>query len=129
MVTLYNILAVDDERGTLKVVEYALFNAPEFKCTVKTAPNAEQALVALSKERFDLVVSDYQMPGMNGIDLLKEVRRLYPSTARIILTAHSDLDVILKALEDADVDFFVEKPWGKGKLTAAVANVLREKVK
>jgi len=123
---IYKILAVDDDRTLLKTVQFALSRAPEFKCQVVTAPNADEAKKELEKQHFDLVLSDYMMPGSNGIALLLFVKDKYPKTARMILTAYADIDVILKAVENAGVHGFVEKPWGKGALTSAVDKVLKE---
>jgi DNA-binding NtrC family response regulator len=125
---IYRILVVDDDRNLLKTVQFALSRAPEFKCEVVTASNADRAKKKLEKQHFDLVLSDYMMPGMNGIGLLLFVKDKYPKTARMILTAYADIDVILKAVENAGVHGFVEKPWGKGALTSAVDKVLKEVV-
>ena len=129
MPKVYKILAVDDDPVTLKVVEVGLLKAPEFKCEVVKAKSAQQAMKALELGEFDLVLSDYMMPEMNGIDFLLFVKEKYPKVARMILTAYADVDVILTAVEDAKVHGFVEKPWGKGKLTAAVFKVLTEQGK
>ncbi|HEY6267620.1 MAG TPA: response regulator [Candidatus Acidoferrum sp.] len=72
------VLAVDDEPAACKLIAI-LLRPPAFYCT--TAPNGEAAIGALQLDRFNAVISDLQMPGISGLELLNHVRRSYPNVA------------------------------------------------
>ena len=105
---LARVLCVDDEPKLLEGL--SLFLAS--KCALVTAPNGEEALktIAASAEKFDVVVSDMNMPGMTGAELLKECRRLSPDTVRVLLTGETDLDVAIKAVNEGHLFRFLTKP-------------------
>src|SRR5690348_9659291 len=81
------VLAVDDERAASKLITLML-PSPSYHCT--TANNGEEALVALQRERFDAVISDLQMPGVSGLELLAQVRQSYPHMAFLVTTGVDD---------------------------------------
>ena len=78
---------------------------------VRTAASGEEALALLAREPAAVIVSDHSMPGMTGAALLAQVRRLYPSTFRILLSAQADEGEIAAALANGDADRFLAKPW------------------
>src|SRR5207237_8357770 len=61
--------------------------------------------------RLALVISDQRMPGMGGVDLLAEVRRLEPEVKAVLLTAYADTDVAIEAINRVRLDYYVLKPW------------------
>jgi CheY-like chemotaxis protein len=77
------VLAVDDERACCKLLALML-RSPAFSCTI--AGDGEEALVSLQSERFDAVISDLHMPGMGGMELLDEARRVQPHAAFLVTT-------------------------------------------
>jgi response regulator RpfG family c-di-GMP phosphodiesterase len=104
---LARVLCVDDEPKLLEGLGRFLVG----KCTVVTAPNGDEALkIVAAQERFDVVVSDMNMPGMTGTELLKECRRLSPDTVRVLLTGETDLDVAIKAVNEGHLFRFLTKP-------------------
>ncbi|MFT5924520.1 MAG: HD-like signal output (HDOD) protein [Paraglaciecola sp.] len=88
------VLFVDDEQFILNALNRALFTTG---WQIKYATSGEQALDILKNFAADFIVSDMRMPGMNGVDLLEKVSQLYPSTVRIILSGHADLDLSVRA--------------------------------
>ncbi|MFO1534131.1 MAG: response regulator [Thermoplasmatota archaeon] len=88
---------------------------------VLTAENGEAGLRVLDKEQVDVVVSDYRMPGMNGIEFL--ARTPLPEARRILLTALSDPGLRERALESG-IGAFVQKSRGPGELLGAVRRAL-----
>src|SRR5947209_16869551 len=58
-----------------------------------------------------MIISDQRMPGMLGSDLLAKSREVYPLARRVLLTAYSDIDAAVKAINDAHVDYYLSKPW------------------
>lgn len=112
------ILYVDDQQGNLVV----------FKATFKkyldvvTASSAKEALGILEKEEFPVVVSDQRMGEMSGTDLLAEIRKRWPDTARMLLTAYTDFDDVVRAINDGQVTRFITKPWERQDLLGALVN-------
>jgi CheY-like chemotaxis protein len=106
----YRILIVDDDPDSLILLRQSLALAPEFLASVEEAKDAEEALRKLDMDRYDVVLSDQIMPGMNGIDLLMEVKERYPYILRILITAHTGLEVVLRAVNLAQVHAYIEKP-------------------
>ncbi|MBK7975468.1 MAG: response regulator [Deltaproteobacteria bacterium] len=90
------VLLVDDEPEALRTLTALLTRDYD----VVTAPNALAAMQELSRWGCDAVVSDERMPGMSGTRFLGYVRRTYPDTARLILTAYSDSDTLLRAINE-----------------------------
>lgn len=102
------ILLVDDEPDILgsyqRVLELVLHDV-----RILTAQSAREALYLLAKNRCDLVISDFRMPEMDGVRLLREVRATLPNVARILLTAYPDPDVERRARDEAEVDHYLSK--------------------
>jgi signal transduction histidine kinase/FixJ family two-component response regulator len=96
-----------------------LFLDTEFE--VLTAGNALDALALLRVAgAVAAVVSDYRMPGMNGVELLAEVFRNWPETSRIILSGYADTATVLEAINLGHVDKFIPKPWDDAELIGTV---------
>jgi response regulator RpfG family c-di-GMP phosphodiesterase len=83
-----------------------------------------QALSYVTDHRVDLVISDYRMPDMDGAAFLTRVKALQPDSARIILSACTDMDGIIRAINHAGIFRFVSKPWSDQDLKAAIIDVL-----
>ncbi len=117
----HNLLIVDDEEDIRSVLE-DLFTSRG--CEVTKATNGKEALDLLQGFTPDLILADYQMPEMDGIELFKEARSLYPDTTRILLTAHGDLKVAIAAINEAGVYRFITKPWNNNDLILTVQRAL-----
>ena len=116
------ILLVDDEPDILDSLQRALRKQ---KFDVSTANSGFNALQHLENNPVDIVVSDLNMPGMTGVDLLAKVAEQYPETIRIMLTAHSDLDLILKAINEGRVWGYLQKPWDNQALIITLNQALK----
>ncbi|MGB1587103.1 MAG: response regulator [Thermoplasmatota archaeon] len=105
----HRILLVDDEPDILESLQELLEAAiPGSEVTV--AESGEAALEHLRKGSFHVLVSDYKMPGMNGMELLREARRVAPATPRVLMTAFPDLQIAIEAINDARIENFFTKP-------------------
>jgi sigma-B regulation protein RsbU (phosphoserine phosphatase) len=85
------------------------------------------AVEALARNPVDLVISDYLMPKLNGIDLLKQVQRLQPEAARILLTGFADKQNAIRAINEAGLYQYLEKPWDNDQLLLSAKRALQEK--
>src|SRR4051812_14009243 len=100
-----SILVVDDEPFALD------FLVRSFRAyRTVSAPSGKAALDLLRAQRFDLVVSDYRMPEMDGLELLRRCREELPNVRRVLLTAYADLPEIVRAHADGVVQQVLHKP-------------------
>ena len=110
------VLIVDDERRVLDALEAIL--AAEFR--VLRADGGEAALRLLEAEEIAVIVTDYRMPGMSGVELLRRSQDLAPDTIRIVLTAYTDVDSLMDAINMGRIYHFVSKPWSPSDLLIVV---------
>lgn len=115
------VLAVDDETNVLKALQRALRKE---SFTLLTAESGAEGLKLLSAREVSVVVSDFQMPEMNGLTFLKEVKENYPHILTIMLTGQGDLDVAVQAINEAGVYKFVQKPWNDQDLIVTLRRAI-----
>ncbi len=124
---VYEILVVDDETEVLKLLQETLKTVKTIDCNVTLASNGEYGLKHVKEGDFDIVLSDYQMPQMNGIEFLKEVKKESPDAVRFMITGQGDLKVAKEAINEADIDQYIEKPWDTDELILTIRKALGEK--
>jgi response regulator RpfG family c-di-GMP phosphodiesterase len=117
------LLLVDDEPNVLKSLRRLLIDT-DYK--VYSAESAENAWEFLEKEKIQLVISDYRMPGMNGVEFLNKVRAKYPETIRIILSGYADVMAIVDAINDGQVYRFITKPWNDQELLTSIMRAFEQ---
>jgi two-component system probable response regulator PhcQ len=123
-----SLLIVDDEPNVLNALRRLCQNSailpaiPEPSIATFTSPL--EALEHVRQHAVDLVISDYRMPDMDGATFLACVRERQPDTARIIMSACTDIDGIVRAINHAGIFRFVSKPWSDPDLKAAIIEVL-----
>lgn len=123
-----SILYVDDEPTNLLLFERYFEDAYQ----IHTARSGAEALEILSREPIELVLTDQRMPGMTGVELLSRVAEKMPDTARMIVTAHSDVRVVIDAINTGRVDQYISKPWEPDELQVVLdrgleSNALRRR--
>jgi signal transduction histidine kinase len=118
---VYRILFIDDEQPILDALKRCLRKEP-YQC--RFAVSGADALAMLSQQPFDVVVSDLRMPQMSGVELLKQVAMHYPETIRLVLSAWSDSNDILDAVNEGHIYRYIIKPWDE----RALKMVLRQAV-
>jgi two-component system, chemotaxis family, chemotaxis protein CheY len=122
-----SILLVEDEAFAQRLA-VSVLNQIGVK-TVVVAKSGTEALTVLGQptSKFDLIISDWQMPEMTGLNLLKKVRETWPEMPFIMLTGKTSGDFVLAA-KDHGVNGYVAKPFAPAQLTAKIASVMRIKV-
>lgn len=115
------ILFVDDEENVLTAVRRVFMDTDY---TILTALSGKEALKILEENDVQVIVSDYRMPGMNGVEFLKEVRRQWDHIVRIILSGYADLQALIEAINEGHIYKFISKPWNDDELKITVTNAL-----
>jgi len=116
------ILCVDDEVNVLRALQ-RLFLDDDYE--VIAASSAGEGLEVLrSSPPIQLIISDYRMPGLNGVDFLKEVYRHWPETVRIVLSGYADTAAVVSAINEGHIYRFVPKPWNDDELRVTIGNAL-----
>ncbi len=101
------LLIVDDEPANLQKLRRTFVDA----FIVSQASSGEEALDLLSRKCFDVIITDQRMPGISGVDLLKQSLESCPQAIRIILTGYTDVDDMMDAINQGQVHRYVTKPW------------------
>lgn len=114
------LLVVDDE-DLLRSSLVKLLTMEGY--SVLSAPDGNEALMLIKDNKFQLIITDLKMPGMSGMELIEEIRKLSPDTKVIILTAHGEWNTYLDALEKGACEY-LNKPINKDDLFAAVKRAL-----
>ena len=97
------IMIIDDEKIVGEMVKISL---EQEDYEVETFLNAAPALERLKSQKFDIVITDLKMKGIDGLEVLRVVKSLYPQTKIIMITAFASLDVAIEALRGEVHDFF-----------------------
>lgn len=124
------ILIVDDDESILKALKRLLAltftSVLETSCkpVVDTFSTPQAALDKAQYTAYDLVLSDYRMPVMNGVQFLKAFRVIQPDAARLILSGYADLNGLIGAINDAGISRFISKPWNDYELVSTIGQVL-----
>lgn len=124
------ILLVDDEANILSALKRTLNAKDEFDGTspgyeIHTFTDPRAALQLSESTEFDLVISDYRMPDIDGVAFLTDFRYLQPDCIRIILSGMTDLAGLVLAINEVEIYRFLNKPWNDFELRSAVAGALR----
>ncbi len=114
---------MDDEIHILSALKRVLRKT---SWKVLVAENGEQGLARLAQEPVQVVISDYSMPGMDGVSFLKRVKQSYPDIQRVMLTGHANFDAVERAINESEVFRFLNKPWRGSQLLATIEDCFRQ---
>ena len=114
-----NLLFVEDEEDLLDIISDTL---TKLDANFSTAKNGKEALEVLTHKKIDIVITDVNMPIMNGLDLIKNINELYPTIPIIIMSAHTETEYIQKAQELGVKDYLI-KPFDFIKFIELVATM------
>lgn len=124
------ILIVDDEVAILHSLKRLLRAVPcrcgniDYPLEVELFDTPAAVLDRVAHVPFDLILTDYRMPAMNGVDLLKRIRALQPDIARLILSGYADLNALVSAINEVEIYRFIAKPWNDYELVSAIGQAL-----
>ena len=118
----YNILLVEDEHYLRKALKHSIEEADENYKVVAEASNGTEALEVLKKQAIHIVFTDIQMPVMDGLELAKQVKTIYPDIPIIILTGYSDFNYVQEALRQQVFDYLL-KPVSEDDLTEVLSKL------
>lgn len=116
----YRILIVDDEEDNLAL----LYRTLRVKYNIVKASSAIEALEILKTEQFDCILSDHKMPLMDGVEFLKRVNEIQPKTMRLLVTAYSDVKILIDAINYAKIYRYIKKPYSPDELLMIVESAL-----
>ena len=126
---MYRVLLVDDEsnilsalRRSLAAIDARRLDGDALTFELFTSPEA--AIARADEQDFDLVISDYRMPSMNGVEFLRRVTEIQPAVPRMIVSGFADRDAIIAAVNEVHLTRFLEKPWNDETLRDAVVSIL-----
>ena len=114
------VLVVDDERQTVRAVKYLLRR----KYEVLGATRAEEALQILEERPVDVVLCDQRMPGMTGDQLLARVAQDHGKTVRVLITAYTDMDALVRSINHGRIFAYLQKPWNPEELERVVGEAV-----
>ncbi|MEE9275584.1 MAG: response regulator [bacterium] len=117
----HSILVVDDQSNIRHMIRNIL-EAEGYD--VQVAADGEEGIAAFRKDTPHLIISDYQMPGMDGLDLLVQARESAPDTARMLCTGYANLEVALTAINKGAVSRILVKPFDPEDLLGSVQDCL-----
>src|SRR5215469_5189368 len=110
------LLTVDDDPEVSRSLARDLRQQYGEDYRIRRSESGSAALDALKElklrdEQVGLLLADQRMPGMSGVEFLEQSRQLYPKARRVLLTAYADTDAAIAAINQADVQYYLLKPW------------------
>lgn len=118
-----HILIVDDEEMVRDLLSSAL---QQEKYTCHLAANVDQAFEVLGVHRIDLVISDIMMPGRSGVDLLRDLKKVDPDIAVLMITGLSDMNTAMECIHLGAADY-ITKPFGVTRIILTVRNLIEKR--
>ncbi len=117
----YNVLCVDDEVNVLRALERALRKE---HYNVFTANSGQKGLEILKGLKVQLIIADFRMPEMNGVEFLKKAKQIQPNAIRMLLSGYASIDMVVKAVNQAGIFKILSKPWGELQLRQEISLAL-----
>ena len=116
------VVLVDDEDMVITSIRAFLSLETEYDVHAFTKP--EEALELIQRQPVDVVVTDYLMPRVNGLQLLAAVKKTQPEAARVLLTGHADKQSAIQAINDVGLYQYLEKPWDNAQLLLVINSAI-----
>ena len=122
---MYRIMLIDDEVNILTSIKRLLKRKKDWEVESFTDPH--EAIRRAQTTPFEMFLSDYRMPLMNGVELLEELKKHQPEAIRLILSGYTDLEALLGAINEAEIFRFISKPWEDYELISTMELALEHR--
>jgi len=119
----HNVVIVDDEQHVLNALQRLLRDE---NYTLSTTTRPTDVIDVVKRAPLSLIISDYEMPEMTGVELFKTVKAICPETIRIILTGKADMQATIRAINEGEVFRFITKPWDDEDLKITIRHALMQ---
>ncbi len=119
---MHQLMIVDDDTNVLSALQRVCRGQKQWEIEIYSDPQV--ALKRAQIANFDLFLSDYRMPQMNGVQFLCEVKELQPDAMRLVLSGQTDREGLLNAINEAEIYRFIDKPWQDHDLLAILHQAL-----
>ena len=122
---MQRMLMIDDEINVLSALQRSLRQCGlASRLRLELFTDTTEALARAGQVDFDIVLSDFMMPGMNGVAFLKRFRELQPDAIRLILSASTEFETVMQAVNEAEVFRYLSKPWSQEALQDVIGQAM-----
>lgn len=122
----YVVAVIDDEPMVTQSIKNFLALETDYEVLVFNSPR--EAIDSLRDRPVDVVISDYLMPDLNGIEFFLKLKEFQPQATRILLTGYADKENAIKAINDVGLYQYIEKPWENDDLKLIIRNGIEKRV-
>jgi|GEM_PF-2999604 len=119
------VLIVDDEIHIINALKRVF---RRMDCEVLSTTDPEDAISIINHSKYDIVICDYNMPGINGIEVLRHSRQVMPYAARVLMTGHSDINIAISAINEGSIFYYITKPWTTEQLSTMMQRAKESKI-
>jgi len=120
------VMVIDDEEMVTQSIRNFLTLETDYEVLSFTSPTA--AVETLKERQVDVIISDYLMPELNGIDFFMQAKEIQPQATRILLTGYADKENAIKAINDVGLYQYIEKPWENDDLKIIIRNGIEKRM-
>lgn len=121
------ILVIDDEKMITDTLSTLIEMVLDYEVLTINDPESLLNSDLLENESFDMVISDFMMPKIDGIDVLKAIKKIQPDVIPILLTGYSDKSNAIKSINEVGLYYYLEKPWDNDQLVTIIKNGIEKK--
>jgi DNA-binding NtrC family response regulator len=120
------ILVVDDEQNIVNAIRRELTSPPygRFRYAIEGFSEPQAALERAKEKEFEVVLTDFRMPGMDGLEFLKQLHSIQPDCARVVLSGQTDLESLVRMINQTHIYRFIPKPWSSYFLKSTIAQAI-----
>ena len=115
-----DILLIDDDEWIRD--SFSIFFENE-GCHLTTLENAEEALAVIDREPYKIVIADYKLPGMTGLDFFKRIQKTHPHTKKILITAYRNEEITAEA-KRTGIQYVIDKPFSTGTIEECLTDLV-----